>query len=139
MKLLQSKLVAFFLLVFLSFILVSLGKAVYRKYQINQEIEKIKTDIARLEGENEKLLDMVEYLKTNEFLEKEAREKLNMSKDGEKIIAIPFFEEKKKEPEKLKNISQEKTTEPKKNMANYQLWWNYFFSEEKVMGKKSES
>jgi len=139
MKLLQSKLVAFFLLVFLSFILVSLGKAVYRKYQINQEIEKIKTDIARLEGENEKLLDMVEYLKTNEFLEKEAREKLNMSKDGEKIIAIPFFEEKKKEPEKLKNISQEKTTEPKKNMANYQLWWNYFFGEEKVMGKKSES
>ena len=96
-------------------------KESYRKYQLQKEINQLKSEIERLEGENQKLSDLIKYFQDVSFLEKEAREKLNLKKPGEEVVIIPkgFFETKEKSlPEK-----QEKKEEP-----NWQKWWRYFYN-----------
>jgi cell division protein FtsB len=54
------------------------------------EIEKVQTEIERLNKENRQLADEVKALKTDpRYIEKIAREDLGLAKDGEVIIKIP--------------------------------------------------
>jgi hypothetical protein len=64
------------------------------------------------------LQELIAYFSTPEFLDKEAREKLNMAKPGENIIIIP----------KDDNALQITSPSDVNNKKNYALWWNYFFN-----------
>jgi len=104
------------------FLGVSLGKEFYRGYQIQREIESLKKDIESFRKSNYELSKLIEYYKTDEYKEVQARERLNLKKDGEKIIVIkPILEDQEKEEVK-KDVGAEK-----ENAPNYKKWWNYFF------------
>jgi len=99
-----------------------LGKEFYRGYQIQREIESLKKDIESFRKSNYELSKLIEYYKTDEYKEVQARERLNLKKDGEKIIVIkPILEDQEKEEVK-KDVGAEK-----ENAPNYKKWWNYFF------------
>ena len=75
-------------LVVLALIGASLGKETYRKKQIQKEIEGLQGEIQKMNQENGDLENLVSYLSTQEFQEKEAREKLNLLKENEKMIVL---------------------------------------------------
>lgn len=120
-KLLYSKTFIIFLVIVLILIVIALGRESYRYFRIGQEIKDLEKRIEDLEASNEELAWMEEYFQSEEFLEKEARLKLNLTKPGEKLIIV-------KTPERLEGEEQETTVA--KEISNIQRWWEYFFGHE---------
>lgn len=119
MKLLYSKYFICFLVIVFILVVIALGRESYRYFRINQEVKNLEKKIEELKTSNEELSAMKEYFQSNEFLEKEARLKLNLTKPGEKLIIIKQIEGDLKEIEKKEGIAKE--------ISNLQKWWNYFF------------
>jgi len=105
---------------------ISLGKETYKKHQIQKEIEGLQSDIQKLNQENGDLNNLISYLSTTDFREKEAREKLNLQKEDEKMIVLrKELEAQKKEPA----ANDAPTESPgENNRPNWQKWLGYFFS-----------
>lgn len=121
-KSLLLKLVLIFGVFVLCYISYRLYQKIYRQNEISQEIQVLQEEIDKLKQDNENLEDLTSYCQTDEFKERETRDKLNLVKKGEKVILI-----KEKEVKREKEIEKDK---PKilVNRPNYYYWWYYFFS-----------
>jgi len=60
---------------------------------------------------------MIKYLRSDEYVEREAREKLGMQKQGEQLVIVP---------ENMNNLSVA-GDQDMNNKKNWQLWLEYFF------------
>ncbi len=117
------------LLVFIGF---SLGKETYRNYQIEKEIQALEEEISSIEKNNDNLTHLIEYFKTESYQEKEARQKLGLQKEGEKVVVIT---EENIEPEELEMENTEDSIEEfnqseeiqKEEISNPRKWWNFIF------------
>lgn len=116
-NLLYSKFFIIFLIAILILAMIAFGREGYRYFKVSQEIRDLEKKIEELEKESEELIGMEKYFQSEDFLEKEARLKLNLIKPGEKLIVV-------KTPEDLEEKQQEKIV---KQVSNIQLWWEYFF------------
>jgi len=112
-------------LVILVLIGISLGKETYRKRQIQKEIENLQSEIQKMNQENSELENFISYLSTKEFQEKEAREKLNLQKEDERMIVLRKELERQKE---AKNAKQDPNTNYVEDKSpNWQKWLKFFF------------
>lgn len=113
--------VGFIALIFVS---IALGKEIYRRYQINQEIKKAKQEISDLEKKNHELQALIDYLNTDSFKEIQTRQNLGLQKEGETAVAI--------EPGifAAQESNNEVTFESNniKESSNIRKWWDYFFA-----------
>jgi cell division protein FtsB len=123
------KTILFLVLIILMIFGYLVSKEISKKNKINDEIEVLKREAERIKKENMQLEERIVYLGSDEYREKEAKEKLNLQKPDEKLIIItqnsPFKEEEarsEKENEK-KNFYQKV-----ESMSNLKKWWNYFFN-----------
>lgn len=116
------KLVLIFGVFVLCYISYRLYHEIYRQNEIDQEIQALQDEINKLEQDNNNLQDLISYFQTDEFKEKEAKDKLNLVKKGEKVILI-----KEREVKRDKEVEKEKP-EILVNRPNYYYWWHYFFS-----------
>jgi len=130
-KILSSKLSLLASVVLLVLISVALGKVIYRRYLIEQEIGAMREEIEKAEGKNKELSDLIAYFSTDAFREKMARQKLNLQRPGETVVALPV----KKEGEKIILGSEDDSSENRARsedaenfLANAKKWWHYFFS-----------
>jgi cell division protein FtsB len=118
------------LLVFIGF---SLGKETYRNYQIEKEIQALEEEISGLEKNNDNLTHLIEYFKTESYQEKEARQKLGLQKEGEKVVVIT---EENIEPEEFETENTENSIQEfnqsgeiqKEEISNPRKWWNFIFT-----------
>ncbi|MBT7228853.1 septum formation initiator family protein, partial [Candidatus Parcubacteria bacterium] len=101
------------LLLVLSFVKVT--KEVLLRYEIHQEIKHLENQKTDLEGQKGQMEQLISYLKTDEYIEKQARLKLNLSKPGEKQINITSGE------------YGEEIALDGENSPNFVKWFNYFF------------
>ncbi|MEA3272976.1 MAG: septum formation initiator family protein [Patescibacteria group bacterium] len=118
----------FFAICLVSFAVVmyALYKETYKKRQIQEEVQKLKDQAISLEQGNQKLKGLIEYFQTQNFSEKEAREKLNVKKEGEEVVILRFQESKEKNTgEKEEGLNEEVV----RTISNPLKWWNYFFEE----------
>jgi len=120
-KLLYSKSFLVFLVIILILVVIALGQESYRYFRTSQRIKDLENKIEELKTSNEELAGLKEYFKSEEFLEKEARLKLNLTKPGEKLIIIKQIEEDLEEFEQEQGLARE--------ISNIQKWWQYFFGE----------
>jgi len=102
------------------FLGTNLGKEFYKKHQIQKEIDSLKGDINSLEENNYKLSQLIEYCKTDEYKEAQARERFSLGKEGENLIVMIESSSSDNEIEKKINDSEK--------LPNYRKWWNYFFA-----------
>ncbi len=116
----------FFLIGFTVLVLIgiSLGKETYRKRQIQKEIDALRTQINQMSQENSDMENLISYLSSTDFEEKEAREKLNLQKSDEKMIVF--------RRDAIQNDARGKSDAPvqvqsEDNSPNWQKWWKYFF------------
>ena len=103
------------------FLGTGLGKEFYRDYQIQKEIDSLQSDISVLEKDNYKLSQLIEYYKTDEYKEAEARKRFNLKKDGESVVVV------RPNPIDSEYDINEKNDNEESNLPNYLKWWNYFF------------
>jgi len=120
-KITSSKFFIFLLILILIGIIAAVGKESYRKYQIDKQVADLEQQIESLKEKNQTLSNLINYFVSEESLEKEARLKLNLVKEGEKLVIISS--DKKNEPENRKSNNQ------KENLSNLERWWKYFFSQ----------
>jgi cell division protein FtsB len=116
-------------LVVLVLIGVSLGKEVYRKRQIQKEIEGLQAQINQMGQQNGDMENLISYLSSTDFQEKEAREKLNLQKSDEKMIVLrKDVAAPESQPQ---NIAINPLAPSEDNSPNWQKWWKYFFAEKR--------
>jgi cell division protein FtsB len=115
----------FFTIIIILVILLFSFKAVQEilnRRAINQELKGLDKQILDLQVKQQNLESLITYLQSSEFIEKEARTRLNLRKEGERIIIIPV--ESSTQPQLIEN--QVTTTTPE-NLSNIQKWWYYVF------------
>lgn len=111
-----------------------LAKKVSKQYKVNKEIEDLKNEIAEVESKNSDLKKLLTYLDSDQYVEEQAREKLNYKKEGEEVVVIKNnLEEKTQlknsslESENVYNVKKINNTSLNKKQYNYQKWLKYFF------------
>lgn len=115
----------------------SVSREWYRKHQLQLEYRSLQSEVDKLENKNGEIATLIEYLKNDEGLEKEARRRLNLKKPGESVVVIvpPASSGEKKPSDPApgessaaanRTIVEEKYSEESGN-ANAKKWRDYFF------------
>jgi len=105
---------------------ISLGKEVYRKRQIQKEIEGLQSQISQMGQQNGDMENLISYLSSTDFQEKQAREKLNLQKSDEKMIVLR--KDVVQSDSQPQNTAVNPQAPPEDNSPNWQKWWKYFFA-----------
>lgn len=112
----DSNLFTIFLIVLLLASFVKVAKEIFLRYEINQEINALQAQLDDLQDKTSKMDKLIAYLQTDEYIEKQARLELNLTKPGEKQINISNLNQ----PTRA-NIQND-------NSSNLEKWFNYFFN-----------
>jgi cell division protein FtsB len=86
-----------------------------QKREVDSEISRLQGQADSLNQDNQQLSELIQYLGTPEYQEKEAREKLNLKREGEQVVVLPESDEGLVAGA---NASQQ---------TNPERWFNYFF------------
>lgn len=114
-KIWSSNIFSVVLIVLLILSFVKVSKEVLLRYEINQEIKQLEQRRAELSDKAEEMDKLIAYLQTDEYIEKQARLQLNLSKPGEKQI-------------NLAGDSGNRTLDTGvDDSSNVIKWFNYFF------------
>jgi len=102
------------------FVIIAFSRAFYRDYEIRQEIQSLQDEVARLESKKVDSLDILSYVKSDEYAVEKARTELNMVNPGEKMMIIDGG----------KNNGQENmvVVKSKNDKSNLKKWWEFFFN-----------
>ncbi|MCX6740407.1 MAG: septum formation initiator family protein [Candidatus Parcubacteria bacterium] len=113
-----SKFFLVFCLFLFLFILGGLAKGSVRNYRIDSDIVLLQDEIAHLNKQNRDFEELVKYLKTDTFIEQEAKLKLGLKKENENLVIIPNSE----------ILASEENKVVEENKSNPEKWWAYFFN-----------
>ncbi len=114
----------FFLIVLIavaSIITLSYARTYYNDYQIKQEIVNLQEQADKLKTKKIKLLEELNYVKSDSFVEEVAKVELNLANNGEKVVMIKTSntttEEIYRQPEDVMLKLTDK---------NYSKWFNLY-------------
>ncbi|HEY4519096.1 MAG TPA: septum formation initiator family protein [Candidatus Paceibacterota bacterium] len=97
----------------------------YEKYQINKKVTTLDAVMAELSQKSEDLKALVGRLEDKNYIEKEARKKLNFQKPGEQPVIITKKGAGANNGSAVKNSqSSDKNNQEE---SNIKLWYNTFF------------
>jgi cell division protein FtsB len=124
----HPKTIAFMGFVIISVISVPLWKKIDEKQRLDFELSNLKNEIERLSMDNSDLDQLIEYLKSDYFVEEQARLNLGLKKRGEEVFVI-----KNNNQENINNSSGSSgivglgTNIHNSDELNTDRWLNYFF------------
>ena len=104
------------LMVALVLSVLKVGKELSRRQQINREIANLDEQLSSAKLQRDKLNDLISYLKTDGYVEEQARWQLSLSKPGEKRVDLSGS------PQPL-SLGQQAND----RRHNVQKWFDYFF------------
>ena len=110
----MKKIIFIIIVVILLFIINNLVNSVFNIWQKKDFVTQSQKELDFQKQENQRLKSALSYSQTQEFIEREARDKLFMVKEGEQKVLIP--QESENSQEILKD-----------NDPNWKKWWNLFF------------
>lgn len=100
---------------------VSLVNSVFSELKVKNEINSQQERLEELKNKNQELKTNLEAVKSDAFIEKIARDKLGLAKEGETVVVLPS-------EEILKQISpQSKEEEESLPDPNWKKWLKVFF------------
>ena len=113
-----------------SYLLYTLTVSVYKSYQIDQHILAFKQENEQIALENKKKEQDYSYFTSDAYLEKMAKQNLNLINPGEEVIIIPSSTgattgsaaNNKNNPDNNNDDSAQI-----KKLSNPQKWWKFFF------------
>ena len=114
MKFFQSIFFTILCAVVIFFVGLSSIKLWPKKVTVNNEVKNLEQKIAETERSNSELAKLLSYFKSDNYLEREARQRLNYKKPGEEVALV--FREKES---KIKKEAQEE------KLSNFQKWWKW--------------
>lgn len=132
-RVLVSRWVAVALIPIIAYVFYQLSQVVYKSFETNQEIAQLKKTVTELEESKVRLESLNSFLSSDFFAEKEARLKLGMQKEGEKVVVISEQKQAVETGATGKNAQRElsENTEAGIARSNPNRWWDYFFDEDR--------
>ncbi|MFH1326013.1 MAG: septum formation initiator family protein [Candidatus Falkowbacteria bacterium] len=108
-----------------------LVKKINQQIMLNREIEELSEEMERINNKNKKLEEIVGYLESASFVEKEARLNLDLRKPGEKVVVVKDKTslDEENEIESVYMIEGLDKAVEQTEKINPQKWWSYFFNE----------
>lgn len=108
-----------------AYMLYNLTVSIYENYQIEEHISDFEQRNAELLEENKQKMDDLQYYISDEYIDKIAKQNLNLINPGEQVIVIP--------DEDLVVLSQDEDTaalseQIRESWSNPKKWWKFFFS-----------
>ncbi len=119
-----NKLLIYLLIIYTFFML---GRSIWKNYQLKKETLRIQGEIDKITQQNKDLNNLILYYQSDSFREVEARKKLSLKKEGEKVVNFPLKQSADFQSEvqsQQQNIAPVNKKEP--SQANWQFWWDYF-------------
>jgi cell division protein FtsB len=104
-------------------LLFGIGQNFYYRFKVQKDLDKLNAEIANLSKQKEDLTKLVDYYKNQSNLEKEARVRLNLKKEGENVVII--LPQATSTSESGESISG--SVESAEDLPNYKQWRYYFF------------
>ena len=98
-------------------LIVNLSKDIMRLLRSGDELKLAEQKVIELEEERVLLKEKKEYYQSEEFVEEVARNKLNMSKEGETIVILP---------EDVQSILGTKNSQIPEFIPSWKQWINLF-------------
>lgn len=101
-------------------VLVAFGyaRSFYQGYKINQEIKALQAEVATLERKKIESLDILKYVESNEFVERQARTELNLKRPGERVLVATN--------RPAETVTETSEAEAGQRLNNPLKWWYYF-------------
>ena len=116
-------LIVFIIIVFFS---VSAVRDYYSQEDLRQDMETLKSQMSEFETEQYDLIETLAQVQSEDFVETEARTKLNLRKPGEHVIIVSDNEDIQRFNEQAGELGiKSLLDEPESNASQ---WWQYFFS-----------
>ena len=111
-----------YVLLFISVLFVlSFARNIARINRATSKIEEAQEGVEKLKQENRKLKERLESVKTQEYREKQLRDKLGLAKEGEIVVVLPDEEILRK---LAPSYEEEEETLPD---PNWKKWLKLFF------------
>jgi cell division protein FtsB len=88
-QLMKKKLISSLIILFSLYLIVSLSREIFDLIQKEKVIGKEELKLEELKVETQVLKEQLDYVQSEEFVEKEAREKLGMTRPGETVVILP--------------------------------------------------
>ena len=126
-KFLSSRAVLFFLLLAFVWLSLVLVKAFYKKRQLDQEIGSLKAEIDKTDKKGQELSQLLSYFGSESYLEKEAKDKLNLKKEGENVVMVQEPAADQVVAVDSSSDNQAAATAAPVNENNLVKWWKFFF------------
>lgn len=101
---------------------VAITREFFRTRQIRQQVEQLRNQVAAEEQRHAELEDLIAYLSSPTFQEREARVQLGLKKSGEQVIIV--------QPEPRGESTESGSTANGTTGVGgrpVQQWWTYFF------------
>ncbi|MFH0937492.1 MAG: septum formation initiator family protein [Candidatus Daviesbacteria bacterium] len=114
-----KKLIFIAIIIVLIIIFYSLGRQIYDSLQISKRVEQETEELVNLQQKNLELKKKLAEVQTFQFIEQQARDKLNLAREGETVVIIP-----QKSLEKILGAQKEKIIEV---LPNWMGWIKLFF------------
>lgn len=119
MKLFHNRLSRLIITIVSLLLVVSLSRSImslWEKYDIVWERQQ---ELDREKERNVQLKTELEQVQRPEFIEREAREKLGMVKEGETVVLLPKSQ--------ISNSNDQTREENEEKIPNWKKWWRLFF------------
>lgn len=118
----MKKYLRYILLAGALFVIISMGRTILGLLDKGKALDESRERVGELKKEQEELLKTKEKVESDEFIEKEAREKLGLAKPGETVVVLP-------DEETLKRLAQKpQSDEFPKELSIWRKWVEMFFS-----------
>jgi len=111
----MKKIIFIIIVILLLFMINDLVRSMWDIWQKKDVVSEAQSQLDFQKQENQRLKSALAYSKTPEFIEKQARNKLFMTKQGEQKILIS------QESQNSQNLQNQE------NVPNWKKWWNLFF------------
>lgn len=114
----RRKIINFTILIIGFGLIITLSRDIFRLLKAGDRIQQAQLRVEELEKENLKLKELKQYYQSEEFVEEQARNKLNLSREGETIVILP--------PNVEELVGWQEKEKPQE-IPNWKRWWRLFF------------
>jgi len=95
----------------------------YRNRKIEKEVENLKQEAQKIQGENDTIQKKIDYYSTPQFVERVSKDKMNLQKPDENVVVVNQSASSQTQTE----TQNEVVAEDSQQVSNYMKWWNFFF------------
>ncbi len=118
-----------FLVVALFLLLSSLFNVLNKKSAIDEEIDALKTEAARAQSQNSEFKKMIQYLESDQFVEEQAKLKMGLKREGEKVAVVTNSSDSPAVVDNLEQTVEDGPSETTGLKERWQRWFDYFLLE----------